>query len=60
MKTACIVLGSGSGNRFSKHQSKLFYKLNNHLLIEYTLKNITKHVRNTYVRNLNKRTVSNN
>ena len=44
MKTACIVLGSGSGNRFSKHQSKLFYKLNNHLLIEYTLKNITKSI----------------
>ena len=44
MKTACIVLGSGSGNRFSKHQSKLFYKINNHLLIEYTLKNISKSI----------------
>ena len=44
MKTACIVLGSGSGSRFSKHQSKLFYKINNHLLIEYTLKNISKSI----------------
>ncbi len=44
MKTACIVLGSGSGIRFSKHQSKLFYKINNHLLIEYTLKNISKSI----------------
>ena len=42
MKTACIVLGSGSGNRFSRHKSKLFYKINDHLLIEYTLKNISK------------------
>ena len=44
MKTACIVLGSGSGNRFSKNQLKLFYKINDHLLIEYTLKNISKSI----------------
>lgn len=44
MNIACIVLGSGSGNRFSKHQSKLFYKIKDHLLIEYTLKNISKSI----------------
>tara|TARA_Y100000992_G_scaffold298895_1_gene264815 strand:- start:130 stop:1254 length:1125 start_codon:yes stop_codon:yes gene_type:complete len=44
MNIACIVLGSGSGSRFSKHQSKLFYKIKDHLLIEYTLKNISKSI----------------
>ena len=42
MNIACIVLGSGSSNRFSKHQSKLFYKIKDHFLFEYTLKNISK------------------
>ncbi len=44
MKTACIVLGSGSSNRFNGQQSKLFYNINDHLLIEYTLKNISKSI----------------
>ena len=63
MKTACIVLGSGSGNRFSKHQSKLFYKINNHLLIEYTLKNISNAINKdclyiTIPKKINKKTKS--
>ena len=42
MKIVCIVLGSGSSTRFGNNQSKLFYKVKNHSVIEHTLKNISK------------------
>ena len=42
MKIVCIVLGSGSSTRFGNNQSKLFYKVKYHSVIEHTLKNISK------------------
>ena len=44
MKIVCIVLGSGSSKRFGDKESKLFYKVKNHSIIEHTLKNILKSV----------------
>ena len=44
MKIVCIVLGSGSSTRFEDKKSKLFYKVKNHSIIEYTLKNISKSI----------------
>ena len=44
MKIVCIVLGSGSSTRFGNKDSKLFYKVKNHSVIEYTLKNISKSI----------------
>ncbi len=44
MKIACIILGSGSSNRFRNKESKLFFKVKNHLVIEHTLKNISKSI----------------
>ncbi len=44
MKIVCIVLGSGSSTRFGNKESKLFYKVKNHSIIEHTLKNISKSI----------------
>jgi len=44
MKIVCIVLGSGSSTRFGDKESKLFYKVKNHSIIEHTLKNISKSI----------------
>jgi 2-C-methyl-D-erythritol 4-phosphate cytidylyltransferase/2-C-methyl-D-erythritol 2,4-cyclodiphosphate synthase len=44
MKIVCIVLGSGSSTRFRNKNSKLFYKVKNHSVIEHTLKNISKSI----------------
>ncbi len=44
MKIVCIVLGSGSSTRFRDKESKLFYKVKNHSIIEHTLKNISKSI----------------
>ena len=44
MNVACIVLGSGSNTRFSKHKSKIFYKIKGHSLIEFSLKSIVKFI----------------
>ncbi len=44
MKIVCIVLGSGSSRRFGDKESKLFYKVKNHSIIEHTLKNISKSI----------------
>ena len=44
MKIVCIVLGSGSSTRFRNKDSKLFYKVKNHSVIEHTLKNISKSI----------------
>ena len=44
MKIVCIVLGSGFSTRFGNKQSKLFYKVKNHSIIEHTLKNISKSI----------------
>ncbi len=44
MKIVCIVLGSGSSSRFSDKESKLFYNVKNHSIIEHTLKNISKSI----------------
>ncbi len=43
MNIACIVLASGSGVRFGKSKSKLFYNVYGTPIVEYTLKNITKY-----------------
>ncbi len=44
MKIVCIVLGSGSSTRFGGIESKLFYKVKNHSILEHTLKNISKSI----------------
>ena len=44
MKTACIVLASGKGNRFHHSSSKLFYKIYGTPIIVFTLKKITKFI----------------
>ena len=43
-KIACIILASGSSKRFSLSDSKLFYKVYGLSIIEFTLKNISKHI----------------
>ncbi len=43
MKIACIILASGSSERFGKSKSKLFHKLHGTPIIEFTLKNILNH-----------------
>ena len=43
MKIACIILASGSSERFGKSKSKLFHKLHGTSIIEFTLKNILNH-----------------
>ncbi len=44
MKIACIILASGNSVRFDSLQPKLFFNIYSTPIIEYTLKNILKHV----------------
>lgn len=44
MKIACVILASGSSKRFGLSDSKLFYKVYGAPIIEFTLKNISKHI----------------
>ena len=44
MKIACVLLASGQSKRFKTAGSKLFYKVYGTPIIEYTLKNIAKHI----------------
>ena len=44
MKIACVLLASGQSKRFKTAESKLFYKVYGTQIIEYTLKNIEKHI----------------
>ena len=44
MKIACVLLASGQSKRFKTAGSKLFYKVYGTPIVEYTLKNIAKHI----------------
>ena len=44
MKIACIILASGKSKRFGLSGSKLFYKVYGLPIIQFTLKNISKHI----------------